>query len=107
MLSREGHRWTIESGLSINFASTRPIDTLRALAQAIERRNYSAVMKLVAQATRKTIEKNVKERLETLQRWLEKRDSIDVTGDRALIRFGHYKIELVREDGRWKVLDFD
>jgi hypothetical protein len=46
------------------------------------------------------------DRLNRLKQGLNR--EIEVTGNKARLRYHRrYKIELIKENGRWKILDFD
>lgn len=87
-------------------AATRsPRETVVALLQAAERRDYRAVKALMAPKVARAFDREIEKRIKALRGGL--RRGIRVRGNRASLRFGSFKLELIKEDGRWKVYDFD
>jgi hypothetical protein len=81
--------------------------TLRAFVRALERRDVDQVMALMARQVRTNLERNLRERLDRMKVALGK-DSIEIHGDRAELRYDRqWRIQLVRENGQWRVANFD
>jgi len=98
--------WRISEGITVKLQTATPTDALRAFVKAVEERDYRAVMKLVSKSMRETIEREISDRLERLKKGLDR--EIEVTGNKARFQYDRrYKIELIKEDGQWKILDFD
>ena len=98
--------WRIHGGINVSFSTATPKETLRALLRAVKRRDYHAVMRLMSKSVREGLEKEIDDRVKRLGEGLTK--SLIVEGGRATLKLGeNFKIELVKEDGRWKVADFD
>ena len=101
-------QWRIDGGISVSFQTATPLEALRTFIRAVERRSYDAVLKLLSRSVRQSIERDINDRLAKLKRWLGRDGEVEITGDRARVRYdARYKIELVNEDGQWKILDFD
>ncbi|MCA9667553.1 MAG: hypothetical protein KC503_18260 [Myxococcales bacterium] len=102
------NNWRIDGGISVAFQTATPMDAIKAFVRAVQQRSYEAVMKLLARSVRKGIEQDIQERMSKIQRWIKNENEIEVTGQRARVRYdARYKLELVKEDGQWKILDFD
>lgn len=98
--------WRISEGITVKLQAATPTDALRAFVKAVEERDYQAVMQLVSKSMRETIEREISDRLERLKKSLDR--EIEVTGNKARFQYDRrYKIELIKEDGQWKILDFD
>jgi hypothetical protein len=93
--------WKIDEGISVTFHTLTPIDAVRAFLKAVRSGQYRTVMSLMAQATRKEVERWLVEMEKSLS------EGITVTGNRAEVRFGKdYFIKLIRVKNQWKILDF-
>ena len=105
-------RWTVQEGMTQSLETASPTDALRAFIHAIESRDYPSVMKLVSRSMRETIEREIEERLTRLKKITTTPNklapALEVTGNKARLQYDRqYKIELIRESGEWKILDFD
>jgi hypothetical protein len=93
--------WKIDEGISVTFQTLTPIDAVRAFLNAVRAGQYRTVMSLMAEATRKEVERWLVEMEKSLSK------GITVTGNRAEVRFGKdYFIKLTRVKDQWKILDF-
>lgn len=93
--------WKIDEGISVTFQTLTPIDAVRAFLKAVRSGQYRTVMSLMAEATRKEVERWLVEMEKSLS------EGITVTGNRAEVRFGKdYFIKLIRMKDQWKILDF-
>jgi hypothetical protein len=99
--------WKIQKNVtSAPLSTPTPADAIKAFIWAVEKRDYQAVMKLVSKSMRETIEREITDRLERLKEGLNR--EIEVTGNKARLRYDRrYKLELIKEGGQWKILDFD
>ncbi|HEY6727663.1 MAG TPA: hypothetical protein VI197_26695 [Polyangiaceae bacterium] len=100
-----GHFRVAELGTLPSGAVT-PAQALSELRVALARRSYPALMRVMTSSTRGTMENNVR----SLVNGLEEPETldIDVEGDRAEVELpdGH-TVRLKREEGVWKIEDFD
>jgi hypothetical protein len=99
--------WKIQKNVTSTPLSTpTPVEAIKAFIWAVEKRDYQAVMKLVSKSMRETIEREIMDRLDRLKKGLDR--EIEVTGNKARLRYDRrYKLELIKEGGQWKILDFD
>lgn len=100
--------WQIEADVAVAPPASTPLEAIAALARAMEQRSYDALLKLLARPLRKSIEDEAAIRLEKLKGWLKKGAEVEVRGDRARVRYdARYRLELVNEDGQWRVVDYN
>ncbi len=117
-------QWQIdEPDLSIVQATT-PEEVLRLLVDAVEQRNYFAMLRLLSTAERQAIESELRERVSRLRMSLSHGQSrslgamdvaaaaaptvIDIRGDRAHFQYDpRFFVDLVREKDGWRVLDIN
>ena len=97
-------RWNLENGFPVAAHTPTPVHAIKAFLSAVEQRNFRALMKLLS----KNIQQRTEERVETwvsgLKEALELADEIEVSGTTARLKFGNRNfIELVQEEGQWKV----
>ena len=98
--------WHIKGGVTVKLRTTTPKHALRALIHAVEQRDYRKVMQLIARSRRESIEQEITDRISRLKKGLDQ--EIEVTGNKARLQYDRrFKIELIKEDGQWKILDFD
>jgi hypothetical protein len=107
-LSFVDDQWQLEGDVTVVVRSRTPSEALDAFVRAIEARNYRSVMQLLAKSVQQTIERDVERRLAQLKTSLKNKQSIAVRGARATLQYSpEYKVELINENGNWRVLDFD
>jgi len=101
----EGHFRVAELGTLPSGAVT-PAQALSELRVALARRSYPALMRVMTGSSRGTMENDMR----SLVNGLEEPETldIDVEGDRAEVELpdGH-TVRLKREEGVWKIEDFD
>ncbi len=101
-----GSDWKLEEGIAVAPGAATPIEAIRAFIRAVESRSYEAVMRTLAKSVRENIERDVQERISKLKAALNQ--EIEVTGNRARLQYDpKFRIELMNEDGQWRVLDLD
>jgi hypothetical protein len=106
-LTVERRRWRLEQGLQQGHSGSTPVMALRAFVQALERRDLDQVMRLLSSRVRQNLERELRQRVDRLKTSIDK-DSIDVRGNRAELRYDrNYRIQLVRENGEWHIVNFD
>jgi hypothetical protein len=105
-LSYADDLWKIDDGIALSGGAATPADALRAFIRAVESRNYELVMRFLARSVRDSIERDITERVAKLKHALN--HEIEVTGGRARLQYDpRYKIELIQEEGEWRILDLD
>ena len=99
--------WKIERNIIESPRSTAtPEDAVKALIWAVEQRDFQAVMSVLSGPARKTVERAISRRIKQLRQGLGR--GFEVTENKARLRYGRqFKLDLVREDGEWKISDFD
>jgi hypothetical protein len=106
-LAREGGLWRIAAARPIAVGGETPEDTVRRLLAAIEAHDFEAVLALLAEPLRATIEQAMGERVERLRAAL-RRGPLDSSGNPARIRYdARYHLDLIQENGRWRIADFN
>jgi hypothetical protein len=101
-----GSEWKIEEGISVAPRAATPIEAIRVFIRAVEQRSYETVMRTLAKSVRENIERDITERISKLKAALNQ--EIEVTGNKARLQYDpKFKIELMNEDGQWKILDLD
>lgn len=105
-LALEGDRWRLLGGVGSGFDSASPKEAVQALVRALESRNFSAFLKLLSKPRREQFLKEMSLRLEKLKANLDR--DIEVLGNRARLQYDpHYWIQLVKEKGVWKIVEFN
>ena len=106
-LVHEDARWRIAAPRPTEAGGETPEDTLRRLVAALQARDVDALLALLAEPLRTTLEQALEDRLAGLESAL-RRGPIDSSGDLARVRYdSRYHIDLIRENGRWRVADFN
>lgn len=101
-----GSEWRIEEGIAVAPGAATPIEAIRAFIRAVESRSYEAVMRTLSKGVRENIERDITERMTKLKAALNQ--EIEVTGNKARLQYDpKFRIELLNEDGQWRVLDLD
>lgn len=104
--------WLIaDPDLSTVHAET-PEQVLRLLIDAVEQRNYFALLRLLSASERQALEGELKERIERLRASMSRRQAapqlLEVRGDRAHYQYDpRFFVDLVREKDGWRVLDLN
>jgi hypothetical protein len=112
-LQRSLHRstdWQVaDPDLAAVHAET-PEQVLRLLIEAVEQRNYFALLRLLSTTERKALETELRERIDRLRSSLSRKKSpaVEVRGDRAHYQYDpRFFVDLVRERDGWRVLDLN
>jgi len=117
VLVKNGDRWLIETDVARFYDQSTPRAALRSFVRALERKRYDMLLRLVPNADKEGMttasleqtwggsERDQIERLlNNLRSNLER--PIEVAGNHATLPYGgHMRVQLVREDGQWKVED--
>lgn len=105
-LVREPAGWRLSTPKPSTLGAASPEAALRALADALAAHDADAFLKLLADPLRTLIDREVAARVERLQ--AAKSESIVIEGDRARIQLdGRYHVDLIRENGQWRIADLN
>ena len=105
-LGHYSNSWQIEEEIFGPQQAKAPVEVLRAFLNALEQRNYKNLMQLLAKSLRESIEREIAERQTRLKRALQ--HEIDIRGNHARLDFGSgYKLELIKEEGQWRILQLN
>lgn len=100
----DDRRWSLDSGLPVLGPTPTPAAALRALLQAVEQNNTRLILRLLSRSRRNKVERRLQDWIIRLRQALQQNEEIEVSGKSARLRFGgRYSIELVQQDGQWKV----
>ena len=106
-LVREGDRWRLATVHPLAPGGDTPEDALRRLIAAVDERDFDAVLGLLAEPLRETLAQALSDRGARLKAAL-RRGPIEASGNTARIRYDtRYHLDLVQENGRWRVADFN
>lgn len=105
-LALEEGSWRIKGGVGAGFDSLSPKEAILGLLRALEARNFSAFLKLLSKPRREQFLRELSLRLEKLKANMDR--ELEVTGNRARFQYDpNYWIQLVKEDGVWKIVEFN
>jgi hypothetical protein len=105
-LVREPGGWRLTGPRIASAGAASPEDAVRLFAEALEHHDLDGLLELLADPLRSQVERELADRLSRVKTSLHK--EIQVDGDRARIRLDErYYLELSRENGRWRVSDFN
>jgi hypothetical protein len=106
-LVHDSDRWRIAAAHPIDPGGDTPEDALRRLIAGVDAHDFDAVVALLAEPLRGTLESALADRLARLKAAL-RRGAIEASGNTARVRYDpRYHLDLVRENGRWRVADFN
>lgn len=106
-LVREGNLWRIAAVRPQSIGGDTPEDAVRRLIAAVESRDFDAILGLLGEPLRATVENSLADRLEHLKAALHK-GGLESSGNPTRIRYdARYHIDLVQENGRWRIADFN
>ncbi len=105
-LAYDSAGWRITGGIELGGGGATPRETVLALVKAAERRDYLAIKRLVSKAVAHAFEQEIEKRIDKIKKALKK-TRIKIFDKRASLRYRGYKLEIVKEDGQWRVADFD
>lgn len=102
----EEGRYRIAAAGAFPAAAVTPLDAIRELREVLRRRSFAGLSRVLSRDTGRTLEAGVQDLVNALDE--PSTLDIDVEGRRAVARLpGGQQIELVREDGVWRVKDID
>ncbi len=102
---REGRYWVSAAG-ALPGGGRTPEEALSQLRRVLARRSYAGLMRVLSPGTRASIEND----LRSLVEGLDRPDTLPVhlNGESAVVTVpGGHQVKLKREDGVWRVDDFD
>jgi hypothetical protein len=102
----ERGRYRVAAAGAFPAAAATPLDALRELREVLARRSYQGLLRVLSRDTAQTLEGSLEDLLEAL----DEPSSVDIEleGRRAFAKLpGGHRVELEREDGVWKVKEFD
>lgn len=105
-LALEDGQFRVSSAAGLPSEARTPVDALDDLRNALARRSYSGLLRVLSKETQLAIEHD----LRSLVNGLERPESLQIriTGDRAEVDVpGGHVVRLRREAGSWKVESFD
>jgi hypothetical protein len=106
-LARDGNLWRVAAARPGAAGGETPEDTVRRLLAAVEAHDFDAILALLAEPLRITVEEALVERVDRLKAAL-RRGPLDSSGNPARIRYdSRYHLDLVQENGRWRIADFN
>ncbi len=106
-LRRDPDGWRLAAARPIEAGGDTPEDAVRRLVVAVEARDFDAVLGLLAEPLRSTVEQALADRVGRLKAALRK-GAIESNGNGARLRYdARYHLDLVQENGRWRIADFN
>jgi len=111
-LVRDPDRWRVAAAHPLDPGGDTPEDALRRVVAAIDARDFDALLGLLAEPLRTTVEQALADRVSRLKTAV-RRGGIELSGSSssgttARLRYdARYHVDLVLENGRWRVADFN
>jgi hypothetical protein len=106
-LVHEPDRWRVAAVHPLSPGGDTPEDVVRRLVAAVEARDFDALVGLLAEPLRETLEQALADRVARLKNSL-RHGPIESSGNTARIRYDpRYHLDLIQENGRWRVADFN
>jgi hypothetical protein len=105
-LAREPAGWRMAAARITLSGAASPEDAVLRFAAALERHDLDGLLDLLGDPLRTQVERELMERLQRLKGALHK--EIQVNDNKARLRLDErYYLDLTRENGRWRVSDFN
>lgn len=102
----EEGRFRVAAAGALPAAAATPVEALRELRDVLVRRSYSGLLRVLTRDTGQTLDGSINDLAKALDE--PSTVEIDVDGRRATARLpGGHVVQLEREDGVWRVKDFD
>jgi hypothetical protein len=102
---RDGRYWVTSAG-ALPGGGRTPEEAIEQLRRVLARRSYAGLMRVLSPATRAAIENDVRSFVDGLNEPATL--PVQVSGDAATVPVpGGHQVKLKREDGIWRVEDFD
>jgi len=103
---REPDRWRLRGPRSTEVGASTPEEALTRFVNALEARDLVALLQLLGDPLRGAVEREINDRLSKLKSALGK--PIAIEGERATVRYDDtYHIDLIQENGIWRVYDLN
>lgn len=104
-LSLERGHFRIDAAAALPAAARTPAEALSELRRALSRRSYPALIQVLDADTREALERQLSDLVDGLAQ--PDALAIEVDGERAeVVVEGGHRVTLIRQDGVWKVRDF-
>ena len=110
---RDADRWRVAAVHPLEPGGDTPEDALRRLVAALDARDFDALVGLLAEPLRTTLQQALDDRVARLKTALrhggiESQGGASGSGSTARLRYDtRYHLDLVQENGRWRVADFN
>lgn len=102
----EGGRFRVAALGALPAAAASPRDALRELREVLARRSVAGLLRVLTRDTAQTLESSLQDLVKALDE--PSTVEIELDGRRATAHLpGGHTVELEREDGVWRVKDFD
>lgn len=99
-------QWRIAEGAAGAVSLASPLQAIRTLRRALQRRSYREVVRVLSREARAQVEDEIARIVDGLED--EGSLTIEVTGNRARIIYDeNHFVDLQREDGEWVVVDMN
>jgi hypothetical protein len=105
-LVREPEGWRLQTPRLQTPGATTPEEAVRRFRAALEERNFEALLRLLGEPLRSTVERELSARASRLQQLPLGR--LQPHGDTLKVSYGNgYFIEIKKENGQWRVVDLN
>jgi hypothetical protein len=105
-LVRDPPGWRLASPRRSPLGAATPEEAVRRFAAALEEHNVDAILQLLADPLKTVVERELADRLARARGVVGK--PVTVEGDHARVHFDQrYHIDLIRENGQWRIADFN
>jgi hypothetical protein len=102
---RQGRYWVTSAG-ALPGGGRTPEEALEQLRHVLARRSYAGLMRVLSPATRAAVESDMRSFVDGLNEPAAL--PVQVSGDAAIVPVpGGHQVKLKREEGIWRVEDFD
>ena len=110
-LQRDAGKWRLDSGLVSRTVAHSPLDAIDIFADAVDRRDFNAVMTILTERRRDGINRFVSDFATSLRKQKSDEGISFMGKNRAELKWDEngmqYKVILIREHDEWRVDDFD
>ena len=110
-LRREDGDWRLDTGILSRTVAGAPRDAIALFSKALKQRSFERVLAILTRQRRDALSREVGRFASSLERNRSSVAILQTAPDRAVMRWEDdgvlYRIQLAREDGEWRVDDFD